>query len=60
MALGKSVGVSGTPTFVVNGLEVVGSVPASNLRLVIDRARDSAVASRIPRGEYYERAVLGR
>ncbi len=59
VALGTSLGIGGTPTFVINGQEVVGAVPESNLRLVIDRARDTAVASGIPRAEYYDRAVLG-
>jgi protein-disulfide isomerase len=58
-ALGTSLGINGTPTFVINGVEVVGAVPESNLRLVIDRARDAALASGIPRAEYYDKAVLG-
>ncbi len=59
VALGTSLGITGTPTFVINGQEVVGAVPESNLRLVIERARDTAVVSGIPRAEYYDRAILG-
>lgn len=47
------------PAALCVSVEVVGAVPESNLRLVIDRARDTAVASGIPRAEYYDRAVLG-
>lgn len=59
VTLALGLGIAGTPTFVINGQEVVGAVPESNLRLVIDRARDTAVASGIPRAEYYDKAVLG-
>jgi protein-disulfide isomerase len=60
VALATSLALTGTPTFVINGQEVVGAVPESNLRFVIDRARDTAVASGIPRAEYYDKAILGR
>ena len=60
VTLGTSLGLDGTPTFVVNGQEVVGAVPESSLRLVIDHPRDTAIASGIPRAEYYDRAILGR
>lgn len=53
-------GIRGTPTFVVNGVEVVGAVPEQELRDAIDAARARAVASGIPRAEYYRRAVLGQ
>ena len=59
VALAARLGIQGTPTFVVNGVEVVGAVPANELRAAIDRARDTAVSSGIPRAEYYDRAVLG-
>lgn len=60
VALGTSLAIPGTPTFVINGQEVVGAVPESNLRLVIENARSTALASGIPRAEYYEKAILGR
>jgi len=59
VALGMDVGIDATPTFVVNGVPVVGAVPESDLRAVIDSARAEAVASGIPRAEYYDKAVLG-
>ena len=59
VTLGTGLGIDATPTFVINGVEVVGAVPESNLRAVIDQARATAVASGIPRAEYYDRAVLG-
>jgi protein-disulfide isomerase len=59
VALGMNVGIDATPTFVVNGVPVVGAVPESDLRAVIDSARAEAVASGIPRAEYYDKAVLG-
>ena len=37
-AEGRRVGVSGTPTFVVNGERVVGAVPFSRFQPIIDRA----------------------
>jgi len=46
-------------SFVVNGLEIVGAAPESDLRAAIDRARDVAIASGIPRADCYDKAVLG-
>ncbi len=60
VALATSLGIDGTPTFVVNGLEVVGAVPETDLRAAIDHARDVAVASGIPRADYYDKVVLGK
>lgn len=59
VTLGASVGVAGTPTFVINGQVIPGAYPESNLRFVIERARATAIASGIPRAEYYDRAILG-
>jgi protein-disulfide isomerase len=59
VALGTSLGIDATPTFVVNGVPVVGAVPEADLRAAIDRARAEAVASGIPRAECYDKAVLG-
>ena len=60
LALGEGLGVPGTPTFVLNGVEVVGAVPGADLGAAIDRARSTAIASGIPRGQYYDQVVLGR
>jgi protein-disulfide isomerase len=60
VALATSLGINGTPTFVVNGVEIVGAVPESDLRTTIDHARAVAVASGIPRADYYDKAVLGK
>ncbi len=58
-ALGTSLSIDATPTFVVNGVPVVGAAPESDLRVVIDRARAEAIASGIPPAEHYEKVVLG-
>ncbi len=60
VALGTSLGVDATPTFVVNGVTLVGAAPEDDLRAAIDHARAAAVASGIPRADYYDEAVLGR
>jgi protein-disulfide isomerase len=60
VTLATSLGVPATPTFVVNGSEIVGAAPESDLRAAIDHARNVAVASGIPRADYYDKAVLGR
>lgn len=54
--LAAALGVGGTPTFVVNGAVVLG---VGGLRAAVDAALVAAQASGIPRGEYYDRAVLG-
>lgn len=59
VALGTSLAIPGTPTFVINGQEVVGAVAESNLRFVIDNARATAIGSELPRSEYYDKAILG-
>ena len=57
--LGRSVGVSGTPTFAINGEPLVGAAPLETFEAMVEAARAAAVASGIPRAEYYDRAVLG-
>jgi protein-disulfide isomerase len=42
MKEGESVGVSATPTLFVNGQEMDGALPASDVRLVLDRALQQA------------------
>jgi protein-disulfide isomerase len=37
LALGQSVGVSGTPTFYVNGTQLVGAQPYASIKAVIDQ-----------------------
>lgn len=59
VSLARRLEISGTPTFAVNGVEVVGAVPEQQLRDAIDAARARAVASGIPQAEYYRKAVLG-
>jgi len=59
VSLAASLGVDSTPTFVVNGEVLVGAVPEGDLSAAIERARAAAVASGIPRAQYYDRAVLG-
>lgn len=60
MTLGDRVGVSGTPTFVVNGVRLVGSQPASVFRSAIEAARTRARSSGVPAAEYYDKVILGR
>jgi len=59
MALGGRVGVSGTPTFVVNGRAVVGAQPAAAFRSAIDVALARAKASGVPAAQYYDKVILG-
>jgi protein-disulfide isomerase len=59
VTLGTRLGVQGTPTLVVNGAPILGAVSEGELRAIVERAREAAVASGIPRADYYEKAVLG-
>lgn len=58
-ALGESLGVPGTPTFVVNGVPLLGNQPIANFRAAVETARTEAIASGIPRAQYYDKAILG-
>jgi len=58
-ALGQAHGVSGTPWFFVNGEPLVGAVPYADLQAAFLAARTRAIASGIPRANYYAVAVLG-
>lgn len=58
MELGVRVGVTGTPTFFVNGVALVGNQPASAFRAAIEAARTRARQSGVPAAEYYERVIL--
>jgi protein-disulfide isomerase len=37
LALGQSIGVSGTPTFYINGVQLVGAQPYASIKAVIDQ-----------------------
>jgi protein-disulfide isomerase len=60
VALGGSIGVSGTPTFYVNGEMVLGAVPQATLKGVIDTKLAEAEASGVPRAQYYDVVILGQ
>ena len=59
VALGLSLGVDGTPTFVINGVPVLGAVPEGQLRGAVEQARATAIASGVPRADYYDKVILG-
>jgi hypothetical protein len=48
-----------TAVILLAALLACGQSPESDLRAAIDHARDVAVASGIPRADYYAKAVLG-
>lgn len=56
--LAEALGVSGTPTFFVNGHKLVGARPIDQFRQQIDAALAAFQASGIPAKDYYEKAVL--
>jgi protein-disulfide isomerase len=56
---GRDAGVGGTPTFVVNGVLLVGSRPAADFRAAIEAARTRARASGVPAAQYYDKVILG-
>jgi protein-disulfide isomerase len=58
-ALGVQLGVQGTPTFAINGAPLEGAQPLATFQQRVEAARAAAVASGIPRAQYYDRAVLG-
>ncbi len=58
--LGLSVGVNATPTFAVNGRPLVGAAPLDTFKAEVESARAEAIASGIPRAQYYDKAVLGK
>jgi protein-disulfide isomerase len=59
VTLGTTLGVSGTPTFFINGQEVVGAVPIAQLQAVIEAQLAIAEASGVPAAQYYDAVVLG-
>lgn len=60
VALGIQLGVPATPTMAVNGRPLVGAYSLAALQAQVEAARTAAVASGIPRADYYGRAVLGQ
>lgn len=56
--LAEALGVSGTPTFFVNGHKLVGARPIDQFRQQIDAALAAFQASGIPAKNYYEKAVI--
>lgn len=56
--LAESLGVSGTPTFFINGHKLVGARPIDQFRQLIDAALAEFQASGIPAKDYYEQAVI--
>ncbi|MBI5069105.1 MAG: DsbA family protein [Deltaproteobacteria bacterium] len=58
-AQGLVLGVQGTPTVVVNGQVFVGAHDLATLRAAVEAARAAAIASGVPRADYYDRVVLG-
>jgi protein-disulfide isomerase len=56
---GESAGVPGTPTFAINGEPLVGAQPLAAFEAMVEAARGRAIASGIPRAQYYDKAVLG-
>jgi protein-disulfide isomerase len=52
--LGLAKGVSGTPTFLVNGAVLLGAQPASAFRAAIQAAKTQAQASGLSAPQYYD------
>lgn len=59
LALGRSLGVPGTPTMAVNGKTLFGAYDLPVLQAAVEAARTAAVASGVDRAVYYEQVVLG-
>jgi protein-disulfide isomerase len=57
---GDNAGVTGTPTFFINGKALEGAQPYDVFAQAVEKARATAEASGIPRADYYTRAVLGQ
>jgi len=51
VALGQSLGVQATPTFFINGEEMVGAYPQSDIASVIDAKLAEAGASGVTNGD---------
>lgn len=57
MTLLSGLGVSGTPTFFINGRPIIGAQPMAMFATVIDQELAKARASSIPVKDYYEHLV---
>ena len=57
--LGLNVGVSGTPTFFVNGAALPGAYPAGDFIALIDAAEAAALASKVAATDYYTSIEVG-
>ncbi len=60
VALGEALGVLGTPTFFIDGKQVVGAYPAGVMDQLVREAQAAAEASGVPRADYYDNVILGR
>ncbi|MBK8011303.1 MAG: thioredoxin domain-containing protein [Deltaproteobacteria bacterium] len=58
-ALGLSVGVKATPTFIINGQPFVGVPDRDEFEQLCLTARDAAIGSGIARAKYYDEVILG-
>jgi protein-disulfide isomerase len=60
VALGKSIRVRGTPTFLINGLRALGVPTRQQFEAIINAERARAEGSDVPRSEYYDTVVLAQ
>ncbi len=58
-SLGLALGVQATPTSFMNGKALVGEFPADQMDPLVQDAQAAAEASGVPRGEYYDKVILG-
>ncbi|HLK36961.1 MAG TPA: DsbA family protein [Polyangiaceae bacterium] len=60
LALGTSLEVDATPTFVLNGVRIVGTLSQSRFEYLINQAGTAAAATGVSRSRYYDQVVLGQ
>ena len=58
--LANSLGARGTPAFFINGRFLSGAQPLQSFTALIDEELKKAKASGIPKGQYYEKAVVAK
>ena len=56
----QAFGVGATPTFYINGRVLVGAMPATEFETLIDEELAKANQSKVPKAQYYKRAVLDK